>query len=197
VLAAFESTKIVGFAIAFPALRDGRLYLYSDIIAILPEYETSDCELQLRLAQRDDAIRRGIDLIGWMLDPLQINSAHSDIGRLGAITRCYLPNVYGNRSGCLSEDFFTDRLMVEWWIRSPHVRACLDEKRGADHHVRISLPANVLELCRTNPCIGPLVQRDLRRRFERCIMRGYAAIGFEICGQHASYLMGSYEDGII
>jgi len=36
-------------------------------------------------AQRDDGIHRGVELIEWTFDPLEIKNAHLNIVRLGAI----------------------------------------------------------------------------------------------------------------
>ena len=44
----------------------------------------------LKLAQRDEALARGIDLIEWTFDPLEIKNAYFNIERLGAIVRRYV-----------------------------------------------------------------------------------------------------------
>jgi len=47
------------------------------------------------MRQRDDAVARGIDLIEWTFDPLEIGNAFFNIERLGAIVRRYVRNQYG------------------------------------------------------------------------------------------------------
>ena len=44
----------------------------------------------LKLRQREDALARGIDLIEWTFDPLEIKNAYFNIERLGAIVRRYV-----------------------------------------------------------------------------------------------------------
>ena len=79
----------------------------------------------LKLTQRDDALRRGIELIEWTFDPLEIKNAFFNMERLGAIVRRYVPNQYGTTSSPLHGGLPTDRCIAEWWISSPRVKAIL------------------------------------------------------------------------
>ncbi len=65
---------------------------------------------RLKLRQRDDALARGIDLIEWTFDPLEIKNAYFNMERLGAIVRRYLRNQYGASSSPLHGGLPTDRL---------------------------------------------------------------------------------------
>ena len=85
VIGAFDGDVLVGFAMSLPGLRDGRPYLHSHMLAVLPEYRNAGLGRRLKLAQRDDALARGIDLMEWTFDPLEIKNAHLNIARLGAI----------------------------------------------------------------------------------------------------------------
>ena len=85
VLGAFDGDMMVGFAMALPGYRDGHAYLHSHMLAVLPEYRNAGLGRRLKLAQRDDAIARGFDLMEWTFDPLEIKNAHLNIARLGAI----------------------------------------------------------------------------------------------------------------
>src|SRR5206468_9774786 len=82
---------------------------------------------RLKLAQRDDAIARGFDLMEWTFDPLEIRNAHLNIARLGVIVRRYQPDFYGPSSSPLQGGLPTDRLYAEWWLRSPRVLRVLGE----------------------------------------------------------------------
>ena len=72
----------------------------------------------LKLRQRDDALARGIDLIEWTFDPLEIKNAYFNMERLGAIVRRYVRNQYGTTSSHLHGGLPTDRCIAEWWIDS-------------------------------------------------------------------------------
>ena len=56
---------------------------------------------QLKLEQRREALSRGIRLMEWTFDPLEIKNAHLNIHKLGAVVRSYLVNFYGVSSSRL------------------------------------------------------------------------------------------------
>jgi predicted GNAT superfamily acetyltransferase len=95
VIGAFDGDVIVGFAMSLPGYRAGKPYLHSHMLAVLPEYRNAGLGRKLKLAQRDDALDRGIDLMEWTFDPLEIKNAHLNIARLGAIARRYERDFYG------------------------------------------------------------------------------------------------------
>ena len=124
----------------------------------------------MKLAQRTGAQERGIDLIEWTFDPLDVKNAFFNIERLGAIVRRYLRNQYGVSSSVLHGGLPTDRLVAEWWIGKPRVKAEAVE--------RIPVPADI-ETAR-------MKQGEIADQFERGFARGLAVVGFE----GTSYLLG-------
>ena len=128
VLGAFDGEALVGFAMALPGYRDGKPYLHWHMLAVLPEYRNAGLGRRLKLAQRDDALARGIEWMEWTFDPLEIKNAHLNIARLGAIARRYMRNIYGPSTSPLQGGLPTDRLVVEWWLRSERVRRALGEE---------------------------------------------------------------------
>jgi predicted GNAT superfamily acetyltransferase len=122
-----QGGKIAGFAMALPGYRAGRPYLHSHMLAVLPEYRNLGLGRRLKLAQREDALARGFELMEWTFDPLEIKNAHLNIARLGAICRRYQPDFYGPSSSPLQGGLPTDRLYAEWWLRSPRVLLHLRE----------------------------------------------------------------------
>src|SRR6185437_7078816 len=125
VIGAFDGDTIVGFAMSLPGYRDGHCYLHSHMLAVLPDYRNAGLGRRLKLAQRDDAILRGFDLMEWTFDPLEIKNAYLNIARLGAVVRRYQPDFYGPSSSPLQGGLPTDRLYAEWWLRSPRVTGLL------------------------------------------------------------------------
>ena len=77
--------------------------------------EFRDCGVgrRLKLAQREDALTRGIDLIEWTFDPLEIKNAYLNIEKLGAIARRYNVDQYGSSASPLQGGLPTDRLIAE------------------------------------------------------------------------------------
>jgi len=135
-IGAEESGALVGFVWSMPGLRDGLQTHWSHMLAVLPEYRSRGLGEALKLAQRDRALAQGRDLIEWTFDPLQAANAHLNFVRLGTVASEYLVNVYGSLTGPLHLGTPTDRLVAEWWIRSPrverHLSAPSPETAGRD-----------------------------------------------------------------
>jgi predicted GNAT superfamily acetyltransferase len=125
VFGAWDGNALVGYALAIPGIRNARPYLHSHMLAVAPAYRNRGIGRKLKLAQRTDAIARGIDLIEWTFDPLQIKNAYLNIEKLGVIVRRYTPDFYGVTSSPLHFSLPTDRLHAEWWLRSPRVESLL------------------------------------------------------------------------
>ena len=198
VLAAFHDEQPVGFALAFAGIHGSKAHLHSHMVGVIREYQDRGVGRLLKLAQRDDALARGIELIEWTFDPLQLKNAHFNLAKLGAIVRRYLPNVYGRTSSPLHAGLPTDRLVAEWWVRSPHVEEVLSGKRRAssDRGARISIPTTIRQICSDNPSQAENIQSNVREQFAKHIIDGFAATGFEFTDEQGSYLMEPYEDRI-
>src|SRR6476619_644212 len=129
-IGAFQGGELVGFAFSIPGSRAGHAYLHSHMLAVRDSFRNHGLGRRLKLAQREDAIRQGIDLLEWTFDPLEIKNAHLNLSRLGAIARRYSMNHYGHSSSPLQGGLPTDRLVAEWWIRSRRVVDLLERKHA-------------------------------------------------------------------
>jgi predicted GNAT superfamily acetyltransferase len=196
VLGAFQQGKAIGFALAFVGAHRGMVYLHSHMVGVLPEFQDRGVGRLLKMAQRDDAIARGIDLIEWTFDPLQLKNAHFNLERLGAIVRRYIPDCYGRTSSPLHANLPTDRLVAEWWIRSPRVQELLRSRRRTPepNGASISIPGAIRQICDRDPSEAERVQARVRAQFQRSFAQGYAAVGFAFDGLQASYIVEPYED---
>jgi predicted GNAT superfamily acetyltransferase len=173
---------IVGFALAWPGYRDGKPYLHSHMLAVLPEYRNLGLGRKLKLAQRDDALARGIDLMEWTYDPLEIKNAHLNIARLGAISRRYEENFYGASSSPLQGGLPTDRLYAEWWLRSPRVINILNgEPQAIEIVERVAVPQDIYQW-KQDPerrLQARTLQQENQIALEAAFHRGLAVIGYE------------------
>jgi len=196
VLFAFDQDQPIGFALAFAAIHSGTIYLHSHMVGVLPGYQNRGVGRLLKLAQRDDAIARGINLIEWTFDPLQLRNAHFNLVRLGAVVRRYIANCYGRTSSPLHAGLPTDRLVAEWWIESTRVEDILSGKRNVppSNGVRVSLPSTIREICGSGIQEAEKIQMRVRKEFEQHFAQGRAAVGFEFDEKHGCYLLESYED---
>jgi predicted GNAT superfamily acetyltransferase len=190
VIGAFDRDVMVGFAMSLPGYRDGKSYLHSHMLAVLPEYRNAGLGRRLKLAQRDDALTRGFDLMEWTFDPLEIKNAHLNIARLGAIARRYLPNFYGPSTSPLQGGLPTDRLVAEWWLRSTRVQRTLGEPGGknresqqnfAQSAVQIPVSRNVTDWKRDadQRTLAESLQTTNRIALESAFARGLAVTGYE------------------
>lgn len=121
-----ESERMVGFVFSLVGIKEGRITHWSHMLGVLPDYRSSGLGRQLKLAQRERALAAGVDLIEWTFDPMQAVNAHLNFTRLGVVSDEYCRNVYGESTSTLHRGTPTDRLIVQWNIREPHVERRLD-----------------------------------------------------------------------
>src|SRR5215813_607774 len=74
-LGAFNEDALVGFAFAFPSLEEGRIGFHSHTLAVHPSYDNHGLGFQLKLAQRQRVLARGISEVTWTFDPLRSRNA--------------------------------------------------------------------------------------------------------------------------
>jgi len=130
VIGAFSDNQLVGFAFSIPGSRNGHSYLHSHMLAVREKFRNYGLGRRLKLAQRDDAIAHGFDLLEWTFDPLEIKNAYLNLVKLGAITRRYSVNHYGLSSSPLQGGLPTDRLVAEWWLKSKRVLNLLERNQS-------------------------------------------------------------------
>jgi len=92
VIGAFDGEKLVGMTLALAGFRSSLRFLHSHMTAVLPEYQNRGVGRRLKLFQRQDALKRGIPLVEWTFDPLELKNAHFNLVRLGAVARRYIPD---------------------------------------------------------------------------------------------------------
>jgi predicted GNAT superfamily acetyltransferase len=144
VLGAYDGEKLVGYAMSLPGIRNGKAYLHSHHLAVLAEYRNAGVGRRLKLAQREDALARGIELMEWTFDPLEIRNAHLNVARLGAVIRRYKRNFYGESSSPLHGGLPTDRIIAEWWLKSDRVERALRGEAGQiDAEAEVTVPAEI------------------------------------------------------
>ena len=81
---AYDGQRMVGFLLAIPGLKPGGgSYLHSHMLGVLAEYRNKGVGRMLKLRQREDALARGIGLVEWTFDPLELKNAFFNMERLG------------------------------------------------------------------------------------------------------------------
>jgi predicted GNAT superfamily acetyltransferase len=195
VLGAFDAGKMVAFCLCIPGLKAGqKQYFHSHMLGVLPAYRNTGLGRRLKFRQREFAIERGVDLIEWTFDPLELKNAFFNIERLGAIARRYVHNQYGTTSSHLHGGLPTDRLVAEWWIRSPRVEAICSEvvKEPAAVEARIEVPVEISVLVRNDARRARQVQESVGEQFDTHFRAGLAVVGIEKNQESSVYLLGPW-----
>lgn len=121
-----KSGELLGFIFGFLGMTaDGRLKHCSHMAAVLPSAQKRQIGYRLKLFQREEVLKQGLELITWTYDPLQRANARLNVAKLGAIARTYHPNLYGEMNGGINAGLTSDRFEVEWWLNSKPVLARL------------------------------------------------------------------------
>ncbi|MEJ2556817.1 MAG: hypothetical protein P8186_11440, partial [Anaerolineae bacterium] len=145
--------------------------------------------------------------------PLESPNARLNMQKLGAISRRYWRNIYGEHFGDLNEGLPTDRLLVEWWIRGRRVEAkakteveakakakaevevfvvegCGVSRRVVAFHtdldalsLSVEVPADIQQLKRDDMALAHDWRLRVREAFETYLDRGYVVTGFVTRGQ--------------
>jgi len=191
-----DASKMVGFCMSIPGLKPGgKTYLHSHMLGVLEEYRNSGVGRALKLIQRDDALGRGIDLIEWTFDPLELKNAFFNIERLGAIVRRYVHNQYGATSSPLHGGLPTDRCIAEWWISSRRVKSIVAGQSFARPPVegRVIFPFDIAAIRANEPTRAREIQQKASEQFGAAFDGGLAVIGFGRSEQSGAYLLGKWE----
>ena len=191
VIGAFDQGRMIGFTLSIAGLRDGKPFLHSHMTAVLPEFRDRGVGRGLKLYQRQDAIKRGIEWIEWTFDPLEFKNAHFNFVRLGAVARRYIPNCYGVTASPLHAGLPTDRLVAEWWLNSERVKSILADNLSAAKGsvLRISLPANMDDIRGTDREAALRLQAAAREQFVKLFAEGYVATAIESRDTEVDYIL--------
>jgi predicted GNAT superfamily acetyltransferase len=198
-IGAFDGHELVGFAFSIPGTRSGHAYLHSHMLAVRDTWRNFGLGRRLKLAQRDDALQNGFELMEWTFDPLEIKNAHLNLVRLGAIARRYSMNNYGHSSSPLQGGLPTDRLVAEWWLKSRRVVDLLERNRPPQFAVekKIEVPAQIYEW-KASPVErsrAAEVQKSNREKFGAAFRQGLVAMGYERDAQdNGAFLLGHWDE---
>lgn len=146
-LGAYDGEALIGFVLGIIGTVRGlnkridqvaaaRLQLYSTIMGVHPDYQGQGIGYQLKLAQREYALRLGIRLITWTYDPLESVNGWLNVGKLGAVCQRYLRDFHGEQGG-LNVGLATDRFYVEWWVTGNRVQSRVMRKRKPLHYEQL------------------------------------------------------------
>ena len=200
VLVAKEDKDVIGMQFSFVGQRHGLSYLYSHMTGVLNEKKYSGVGLRLKLLQKEWAIENGFDLIAWTYDPLMSLNANFNVHKLGAISRTYLRNFYGEMEDALNIGIPTDRLVAEWWIKRVNKikttpKATLELRDDTDallledlpESIAFKIPSDFISIKKSDHDLAMNIRLITRKRLEKLFELGFIIIDFE--RERSSYIM--------
>jgi predicted GNAT superfamily acetyltransferase len=158
-----DAGRLVGFVFSVPGVRHGRPVQWSHMLGVAPTARGQSLGLRLKLAQRDRALARGVDLVEWTYDPLLAGNAHLNVRRLGCVAETYLENVYGASTSPLHAGSPTDRFIASWHIASPHVARRLEAAALVARDASVGAAPSVLATRAAGAFRAPDGEPDLDR----------------------------------
>jgi predicted GNAT superfamily acetyltransferase len=169
------------------------------MLAVRKEYRNSGLGRRLKLLQREDALARGIELIEWTFDPLEIKNAYLNIEKLGAVARRYTINQYGITSSPLQGGLPSDRLIAEWWLKSKRVETLLSTGTipQSTYESAIEVPAQIYEWKATVETRNRAqeVQERNREQFLQAFNDDFAVLGYERDeAGNGKFLLGKWDE---
>ena len=195
VFGAYDGARMIGFCLAIPGIKadprkGNQSYLHSHMLGVLKEYRDAGVGRMLKLEQRKDALARGIKLIEWTFDPLEIKNAYFNIERLGAVVRRFVLNQYGMTSSKLHGGLPTDRCVAEWQLSSPRVEAILGARspERLPEAARVSVPSAIYEIKDTDPVRAREIQKRVSEQFLKNFSDGLSVTRFERTSGFGSYI---------
>jgi chorismate synthase len=194
---AYDEERLVGVLMGFLGAEistDGvedapnHLYVMSKRMVVLPEYRGKKIGEDLKLAQRDFAIRHNIQLVTWTFDPLLSRNAYLNLHKLGAVGQHYRENYFG--ASASNPVLSADRLEVNWWVKHPHMsyraqqnaenapianHANLDFQLPDTDVIRLEIPAEFQSLEQEEAARW---REFIRPSFQALLEAGYIATDF-------------------
>lgn len=200
--------EMIGHVLGLPARREHGFILWSHMVAVHPDHQNQGIGWALKQAQRTWAMEHGYDIIAWTYDPLQRGNANFNLRRLGAHSRIYYPNFYGELADEINAGMPTDRMEITWDLHDERVCSIADGRKPAPpitsypkedfllytdhsgdfHQVAPLAPAKSWHLAEIPYDLTSLKQLDtnkaiawqkaLREVMETCFDHGYVAVDF-------------------
>jgi predicted GNAT superfamily acetyltransferase len=198
VIGAFDDSAVerpmIGFLLAIPGLNQDGVYLHSHMMGVQARYRDLGVGRRLKLAQREEALRRGVRLIEWTFDPLETKNAFFNIERLGAIVRRFVLNQYGTTSSPLHGGLPTDRCVAEWFLDSARVRGVVAGGPAPHGEIlaRVGVPHDIAEIRRHDLRRALDIQRGVSSGMLENLSRGLAVTGLELTPEAAVYLFSKW-----
>lgn len=220
VLGAFVDEQLVGLLMGFlgakvtpeghePARQS--LLVMSKRMVVLPDYRNYKIGERLKLAQRDFALKHGVQLVTWTFDPLLARNAYLNLHKLGAVVQGYQTDFFGDDA--TNPTLSGDRVVANWWVSHPHLRdrSLRDYSEAVaviatpEQHpeftgvpvaetLLLEIPADFPALDATNAPLARQWRSTVRVAFPTLLAAGYIATDVIRRGDRSFYVL-THDDG--
>jgi len=199
-LGAFAGEELVGFVLSVTAFSGAEKFFYSHMMAVKKTFQSYGIGARLKWAQRDEALRRGVNFIKWTFQPVQARNAYLNLEKLGAAVRHYEPNFYGTDYSTSNDQtkqvgLDSDRLFAEWNLEAEKVRRLANgEKYFEKSNVAktVEIPNDWNSLVKENPEKAVAEQQRVKEEFQAAFADKLIGLGFERSETSPRYLL--FED---
>jgi chorismate synthase len=208
-IGAFDGPEMIGFVYGFLGLEHERLVMHSHMAAVKLAYRSYGVGYQLKLAQRERALAKGITRITWTYDPLQALNAHFNFNKLGVVSDRYLIDFYGEATSSFLHQLGTDRLLASWRLDRDRVNPPASStpllSSGADGRPRheetpalkqeslsIQIPHDIGQLQQENLKLALEWRQATRAAFTQSLAAGFTVVSFDRAA--SSYTLGRIYD---
>ena len=201
VVGAWRDGRLVGGSVGFTWGPDDGRRLHSHVTGVTGTAQNAGVGLALKLYQAAWALSHGLSAITWTFDPLMRRNARFNLLKLGARVESYHPDFYGELHDGINAGLPTDRLSVVWdlpgsgpalhELSAPAPGVPVGLKVGSDGRpdagpvpvsdppsLACQIPADILELRRTDPSLAREWQDALRATMGTAMQAGLAITSF-------------------
>jgi predicted GNAT superfamily acetyltransferase len=193
-LGAFDGRTLVGFVYGFVAEEDGEMAHHSHMLAVKHAYRNFNLGYKLKLAQREEVLAQGINLITWTFDPLQSLNAYFNFTKLGVISDRYIVNFYGEEAASFLHQTGTDRFWVKWLLTSDRVVQRLKTSKpvleNPPDKLLIEIPGDINAVQYESPEAAYEWRVRTQRQFTEAIEAGYVVRDFYREAGKGVYILG-------
>lgn len=190
-LGAFDGHTLVGFVYGFVAEEDGEMAHHSHMLAVKNAYRNFNLGYKLKLAQREEVLAQGINLITWTFDPLQSLNAYFNFTKLGVICDRYMINFYGEEASSFLHQSGTDRFWVKWLLTSDRVVKRLNSAKvqleNPSDKLLVEIPGDVNVLSNEGAWEW---RQQTQREFTEALEAGYVVRDFYREDKKGIYILG-------
>jgi predicted GNAT superfamily acetyltransferase len=193
-LGAFDGNTLAGFVYGFVAQEEGEIAHHSHMLAVKHAYRNLNLGYKLKLAQREEVLAQGINVITWTFDPLQSLNAHFNFTKLGVICDRYFINFYGEEAASFLHQFGTDRFWVKWLLTSDRVIQRLNSSKpvldNPDDKLLIEIPSDINAVQEQSPEQALEWRTRTRRAFTEAFEANYVVRDFYRESDKGVYILG-------